>query len=145
VNSVSKKKKAKVLANELDKDAHQTMATSVLSKHNHTVEVVYELPGAMAVSNKCYNEDATGQKLIARIEGVGSTFKKITQSHFLVYFDMVVVGSEERIRAEDSGDKDVTAAFAGMSFKAVDDDDDDDTNEGGGTGGATQPMTDEEY
>jgi hypothetical protein len=133
VNLVSKKKKAKGLANDQDKDAHQTMATSVLSKKSHTMEVVYELPGAMAVSNKCYNEDATGQKLIARIEGVGSTFKKITQSHFLVYFDMVVVGTEERIRAEDGGDEDVTAAFEGMSFEAEDDDNDSASDDEGRT------------
>jgi hypothetical protein len=67
-----------------------------------TINVVYECPGGMQVANKMFNVGATDQfMLVARIEGCGSKYKKMTQSHFIVYFDMVVHGSCW-IRGEDS-------------------------------------------
>jgi hypothetical protein len=38
--------------------------------------------------------------LVARIDGCRSKYKKMTQSHFILFFGMVVVGSEEKIRRE---------------------------------------------
>jgi hypothetical protein len=72
----------------------------------------------MLVSNKLYNTGATDQfMLVGRIDGCGLKYKMMTQSHFIVFFDMVIVGSEEKIRRKrDAADDDLTAIFSGMNF-----------------------------
>ena len=94
------------------------------TKDLRTINIVYKCPGGMLVTNKLYNVGATDQfMLVAKIEGCGSKYKKMTQSHFIVYFDMVVVGSEEKIRQKrDATDEDLNAMFAGMHYNEDDDD-----------------------
>jgi hypothetical protein len=60
----------------------------------------------------------------------GLKYKKMTQSHFIVYFDMVVVGSEGKIRQKrDATDEDLNAMFAGMHYNDADDANDDEFEE----------------
>jgi hypothetical protein len=64
------------------------------------------------------NIGATDQfMLVARIEGFGSKYKMMTQSHLPVFFDTVVVGSKEKIGGQrDDADEDLTEIFSGMDF-----------------------------
>jgi hypothetical protein len=56
----------------------------------------------------------------------------MTQSHFLVFYDMVVVGSEEKIRRKrDGADDDLTVIFSGMNFDEDDNAGDHDDNDVG--------------
>jgi hypothetical protein len=87
-----------------------------------TINIVFECPGDLLVSNTLYNISVTDQfMLVARIEGFGSKYKKMAQSHLIVFFDMGVVGSEEKIlRKRDDADKDLTEIFSGMDFEEDD-------------------------
>jgi hypothetical protein len=124
VRSINAKKKKKGVSNDQDKDAHQTLVTKVLEETSGVLEVVYELPDGMRVSNKKYNEDAIDNRLIARMEGVGSKFQtNITQSHFFCFFDAVVVGSDQRILADVGAVDDLTDQYGGMTFEEADEED----------------------
>jgi hypothetical protein len=109
------------------------------------MDVVFELPGGMMVSNKKYNEVAIEQRLVTRIDDIGSKFNNVSQTHFIVSFDAVVVGSDEIILADDGGGGnvgDLTSACAGMSFNENDEDDTDEEDDRQNT---EQNMEEEEY
>jgi hypothetical protein len=55
VKSISSGRKKKGVANDQDKDAHQTLATKVVKQTPRTMDVIFELPGGMMVSNKNCN------------------------------------------------------------------------------------------
>jgi hypothetical protein len=136
LNKINKRKIDNKQGNLQDKEAHEMMITRMMetTQDIRTMNVVFECPGDILVSNKLYNAGAADQyMLVPRIEGCGSSFGKITQTHFFVFFDMVVVGSEENIRRKrDDADADLTDMFAGMDFDENDyhHDDDDDNDEG---------------
>ena len=105
-----------------------------LSKHSaapslRTKKVIVNLPNGIKVSNKLFNDGAADQfSLVPKVEGIGSKFDGLTQSHFIVYLEMVVVGSIVVIRDEQTTLSELTREFAGMGYEENDTDDDNDSN-----------------
>jgi hypothetical protein len=104
LKKMNKNKMEKGKGNLQDKEVHEMLITRMMkpTEDSCTINVVYECPGGMLVSKQLYNTSATDQfMLVGRIDGCGSKYKMVTQSHFLVFYDMVVVGSEERFVARE--------------------------------------------
>jgi hypothetical protein len=134
LNKINKTKLDKGDANKQDKEAHEMLITRMQTAAGdslRTIDALYEFPEGTLVSNKMFNKGATDDSvLIPHIQGCGSKFKAITQSHFAVSFDMVVVGSEEQIRNRKDDEDDMTDMFAGMDFGEDDDEEDDGASAG---------------
>jgi hypothetical protein len=122
-----------VTGNTQDKDVHETMVTRLKSaaENIRTMNIIYTLPGGMLVTNKLFNAGASDQfELVPKHEGIGSNFDGLSQSHFLVKFEMVVAGSIVMIRNVGST-AGLVSKFAGMTYESDDTTDDDDGNGNG--------------
>jgi hypothetical protein len=122
-----------VTGNTQDKDVHETMVTRLKSaaENIRTMNIIYTLRGGMLVTNKLFNAGASDQfELVPKHEGIGSNFDGLSQSHFLVKFEMVVAGSIVMIRNVGST-AGLVSKFAGMTYESDDTTDDDDGNGNG--------------
>jgi hypothetical protein len=125
---LNKERMKEVTGNAQDKDVHETMVTRLKSaaENIRTMNIIYTLPEGMQVTNKLFNAGASDQfELVPKHEGIGSNFDGLSQSHFLVKFEMVVAGSIVMIRDVGST-AGLTARFAGMTYESDDTTDDDD-------------------
>ena len=101
-----------------------------VNENIRTMNIIYTLPGGMLVSKKLFNDGAADEfELVPKHEGLGSNFDGLSQSHFLVKFEMVVAGSIVMIRNV-GATAGLMSKFAGMTYEEDDTDDENDDGNG---------------